>query len=337
MANELVYQAAYDSTSNQGNHATRGQSTGSTVYDRANFGWMENFTGSDEKVDGAIRFTGVAVAKNTTVASANLGFYIEEKHYSSSIQTQIYGIDQDNTAIFNGSNSPFGRDKTTANTTPTLDASISAGGYWATSVTGQVNEILGRAGWSSGNAMGFIINYTGSTDSVDRYALDFESGTNSYLSILVATNPDFYPDPSTATAPSNPTKTHNYGIKIAKDGVDVFEATDEQLAFSSSWPILKAQLYGLDTVPVDTVKQIAHDLGYKGFFLTYGREDLGGGDYGNTYKMPAIIPSSTKSDNLIDARIDNSNLNVESVPFVQGATTIPLQIYYYIFIDDIDL
>lgn len=281
--------------------------------------------------DGAIRIPSVPVGQATTVISATLIINVPVKgDGSGNLKVSAYGIDEDNTADF--SSNPLGRSKTSAVT----NAEISLppeGENIGINVTNQVNEILARGGWSNGNAMGFIIQNNGSPTDV----YIFNIFSPAYLEILLTSRPDFYPSPTVVIAPSNPVKRHNFGAKVAKNGFDARTATDNQLSFSTSFPLLKALLYGPETVPENTLKEILHDLGYKGAFLVFAQEDLGGGNYGPAYKLPFILYSVTKDANLVSAYIDDDKLNVMASGFVQGATSPPLRIYYYIFIDDMEV
>lgn len=281
--------------------------------------------------DGALRVGSLYLAKNTVVASAILNITVGVKGAGSGdLKYSAYGIAEDNTGSF--SSDPFGRSKTSAVTNGQTSLPP-VGERFGINVTSQVNEILARSGWSSGNAIGFIVQNNGSNSNV--YV--FNALSLVYLEITLTSRPNFYPTHSSATSPSNPAKTHSFGMKIAKQGGDALTDADEDLAFSTGFPLLKALLYGQDTVPADTLKEIVHDLAYKGAFLIFAQEDLGGGNFGPAYKVPFILYSVSKDANLISGWIDDNNLNIMASGFVQGATSPPLRIYYYIFIDDIDL
>lgn len=281
--------------------------------------------------NGAIRVQNVTIAKNTTVVSATLIIKVGSKGAGSGdLKYKCWGIDEDNTSAFTGD--PLGRTKTTAVTT--AQASLPpVGENIGINVTSQVNEILSRGGWASGNAMGFIVENNGSPSNV----WIFNMSSVAYLEVVVVSRPNFYPSPTTATAPSNPAKSNSFGIKVAKDGYDARTATDAQLAFSSSFPILKSLVFGQETVQAGVTKIIDHLLDYKGAFLVFAQEDLGGGNFGPVYRVPFLLYSSTYDTSIVESYIDNANLNIGTRGFVQGATSPPLRIYFYVFIDEIDL
>ena len=127
----------------------------------------------------AIRLASVPVAKNGSFTSATL----EIKHVfsgdtNSDTKYKIYGIDEDNV----GTGFDWNYTKTTAYDARN-QAKISNWWNFGTDVLDQVNEITSRAGWVSGNAMGFIFNDNGSESNA--YVGD---DTNSYpeLKIIVS-------------------------------------------------------------------------------------------------------------------------------------------------------
>lgn len=149
--------------------------------------WVGKSLGSG--ADGAVRVTNVNVSSSDTIVSATLNIYINEIHYASStsrVKWITYGIDEDNTSSF-GSD-PMGRSRTSATTSEDEKMSeFSVGGRIGTDVTSQVNEIKGRGGWSSGNAMGFLLFNNGSDDGTSFAGYDTYLA-NHKLTILLSGN-----------------------------------------------------------------------------------------------------------------------------------------------------
>lgn len=105
--------------------------------------------------EGAYRFTSITIPQGTTINSAILSSKVDLKGSSSSdTKVKIYGIDEDNTAAF--SSSPMSRTQTTAFTTENVTLPPE-GQFSNHDVTTQVQEIISRANWASGNALGILI------------------------------------------------------------------------------------------------------------------------------------------------------------------------------------
>jgi len=126
-------------------------------------GDVPTLTGSTGR-NGAIRFGSVAVTGSETITSAKIEIYVGNKNGSTSqhVRWNNYGIDEDNTQSFND---PFSRDRTTATSASDRTVPASLGDEVEIDVTTMFDEIRQRAGWSSGNAMGFTMLEDGSDDS----------------------------------------------------------------------------------------------------------------------------------------------------------------------------
>lgn len=131
----------------------------------------------------AVRFQNVTIPQGTTVTSATISFYIENKGSGSgSLKFDCYGIDEDNTSSFSD---PFGRPKTTAHN-QTATALTATGTYFGVNVTGMMNEILARGGWVSGNAMGFILLDDSSPSDVWFQEIWEDTGGLTYLEVTIS-------------------------------------------------------------------------------------------------------------------------------------------------------
>ena len=129
------------------------------------YGWFE--TGNNDGVEkGALRFPGVNTSQGTVVYKAELGIWVYERNGTDTVYTTMYGIDEDNTATFDTGTAATARAKTTASINSNY-GSASDSQYFGTDVTSLVNEVLTRPGWSSGNAMGFIVDDNGTAEGGD--------------------------------------------------------------------------------------------------------------------------------------------------------------------------
>lgn len=137
--------------------------------------------GSTYNINGGMRFP--SVTETSGITSAEIGLKIQyPSPRTGAVEVLTYGIDEDNTANF--SSEPFGRTRTTAYVDNSCDNGITD--IWAYDVTSIVSEILGRSGWSSGNAMGFTFLNDANSDN---HYIQTYSDTNSYLKITRTTAP----------------------------------------------------------------------------------------------------------------------------------------------------
>lgn len=267
----------YAGTGNDFAYIVEGSSTVLTWF---SFGYAVG--GATGKETGAIRVVSVTIPQGTVVDSATLHFRCETAVPASNqnVKMKISGIDEDNTATF--TSDPWGRAKTTNNYTN--EYSNSSNDTWIDiTVTDIVNEILGRGGWSSGNAMGFIIEDNGTATDQTRDLNDDYGGTyDSYLSVVLHT-PSASPSRSISRSPSaspSPTPSPSpspipsfFGLKIAKPGIDVL-TTDNPVdfIFNSDYGTLKYlskqeinTSFDANAGPVACTGTYAHGLGYYPF------------------------------------------------------------------------
>lgn len=257
----------------------------------------KNFFGND--VYSAWRFNNITIPAGATITSATLTIKASETK-SDNITFYLYGIDEDDTADF-GSD-PGGRAKTTANVSWNINGQTIETNYTSADITSIINEILGRAGWASGNDLGIITVVDGATsnDKIGRfYSYD---GSSSKAAILTIN----YTVPATlvqkdmvykVSAPqAEITKLMRYaiedpedtpvpflGIKIAKPGHNVLNTSNpNNLKFSSDYNTLKYHLSGTGQLHVlnpsmfeyNVTGFITHNLGYYPFAVVYAKDDL---------------------------------------------------------------
>lgn len=118
-------------------------------------GTTENF--------GGVRFQNVTVAGGSTITSATLTIRANGTvSPTTGFNLQVHADDVDNAAAWSSTSRP---DQIT-DTTAKVDfdpAAWSAGTDYDIDVTSLVSEVIGRAGWSSGNAIRFAIRNDGGT------------------------------------------------------------------------------------------------------------------------------------------------------------------------------
>lgn len=113
----------------------------------------------------------------------------------------------------------------------------------------------------------------------------------------------------------------DWGIKISKPGFNVFEAADNELVFSSTWPTLA--IIKEETVPlIEGLAQVKHDAGFPAFALAWYIEN------GVAKKDGAVMNAPN---------VDSENVYVDS--FNAGhdsATHVHVKVYNVDLSEDID-
>jgi hypothetical protein len=209
------------------------------------------------------RFTSVLIPQGTTISYAELRIKAQFKVGTGRLKAIAYGIDEDNTADF--SSNPFGRTKTTANSTRDVSPP-EIGTYFEFDVTSLVQEIVNRAGWASGNNLGILVEDNGS-DTGNRIATGSTQGYDTYLYYRLAAEPNFFPTPGTVSAPTFPVAT-DYGIKVSKPGIDVGTVTETNLSFTTREKVLKVISEGTSGFTGGTAT-FSHSLGYQPASISY--------------------------------------------------------------------
>lgn len=262
----------------------------------------------------ALRFTGVTIPNGATITSAKIRFVDLNTKSATGIALLIQGVDEDNTAEFviSPENTARTRTKTTANVGWTGSFSqVKDSNRDTPDLTSIVQEIVDRAGWSSGNAMAFWLADNGSTSGqyIDFY--EYASSTTKCAILLVDYNfggspsvspsssssasisPSASASPSSSLSPSpsssfsrspSPSPAENISIlEVAKDGVDILKTNDPRdVKFSSKYGTLKyftksQQIMTIDGSVGDFAgkKIFTHNLGYYPFVEVFVRVYIG--------------------------------------------------------------
>jgi hypothetical protein len=288
-----------------------------------------NYSGTDS--NGAIRFTGVTGTGNCNSASLYLYVcdYDNSGGGSGDLVFDVYGADEDNTASFTGD--PMGRSQTSA--TYNITRAINHEGYYESfEVTNIVNEIRSRGGWSSGNAMAFLLYKNGSSDA-DVYISGGPEDvpTFDYCALVIreSAEPNFNPTDKSVAAPTFPDVDH-VGFKISYPGYSVLDATEDELYYTTKKRKHKIYLEGETTTTANVVKNIAHGLAYLPFCMVYVKET------GSTkrYKIPRYIPQAIFQDQFSGLDTTNGTVQVDATN-LKITTTSNCTVYYRIFLDQI--
>jgi hypothetical protein len=289
------------------------------------------YSSGDADVDGAIRFQGVTIAKSTTIIDAKLSFKLYSKIGSGTVRVTCYGLDEDNTGDFSGG-FPSSRAKTTTLDNETITQG--AGDFVTFEVKDIVQEIVNRSGWSSGNAMGFIIVNNGTDeDETNTVSATYDSGAflSGVLQIKVTSDPDVTPASKSVSAPTFPT-AGNYGIKISKPNVGVGTASEEDLYFTTRKKVPK--VISEDEIELEPATHgfevsagtVSHNLGYIPSWLVYGNKD------NKRFKLPRWM--ATANDPVAGGPqgfVAGYSNNVVIYNAIEGT----IDYYYYVFIDEL--
>lgn len=289
---------------------------------RFNVGYSYN---TSRTLRGALRFTNLQISQGQTGINADILMYAQEKIGDKDISVLVRGIDEDNTSNFSGG-APFGRTMTTASNTHT--GNVSTGSYLSIGVGSIIEEIVGRGGWSSGNAIGFILEDNGtSTSSSGGYLYDnYNDSPNSFLSYRIGSEPNFKPTPVTVTAPTFP-PVNSYGVKISYPGYSVIDADDAHTYFTTRKISPKTILSGKINTTAGAVYSIPHGLSYKPFARAYFKSTSSA----KRFKIPRFLPGIQQDP---DSDTTTGQIEVDGTN-IKITTSDACEVYYYVYIDQL--
>lgn len=118
-----------------------------------------------DSYDGGLRWQSINIPQATVITSAKLSLYL--KNDTGAVESNIRGIDEDNTATWTSGSRPSQRTKTTA----TITANKTNWNNWAVDswididITSVIQEIINRSGWSANNNLAVVIENTKSADT----------------------------------------------------------------------------------------------------------------------------------------------------------------------------
>jgi hypothetical protein len=184
-----------DQQSGQDNTGRTYTNTGACTLGRGTF--MPGSHTSNDEWSGACRFTGVTIAQGATINSANFILNVQSGWDAAAlgrvIKYYVSAEAADNAAALasTGANlTSTNRPRTTATTAWTQNTTTTASDQTA-SITAVVQEIVNRAGWSSGNAIVILVDthedtttgewqeyqdYTGSAAAAPKLQIDYTAG-----------------------------------------------------------------------------------------------------------------------------------------------------------------
>ncbi len=133
-----------------------------------------------ESMSVGVRFQNVTIDPAAIISEAYLVFTTFADYDAGSneadITVKIEGVDEDNVSTFQGTNSYLSNlTRTTANASWTIpEWPIVNATHQTSDLTSIVREIVNRAGWRSGNAMGFVISNPAGNPATGRTAYGYD-------------------------------------------------------------------------------------------------------------------------------------------------------------------
>lgn len=135
--------------------------------------------------DVGCRFLNVTIGQGETINSATVTFTVDEATTAGTPSVRIFGEDADDATTFTTStNDITGRTRTTASVDWNVDDFTAENDEVASpDISSIISEIVGRAGWSSGNALVVFFDHLSGTDPRTAEAYDGETASAPLLEV----------------------------------------------------------------------------------------------------------------------------------------------------------
>jgi hypothetical protein len=288
-------------------------------YDDFSVGWDDFYKNHRQ---GAIRFTGVAINQGASLNLAQLNLKLTTRDGNQPIYFRCWGIKETNTGSF--TSNPFSRPRTNAYVDGQIDDFLDPGEWKTFSVASIVNEIVSQGGWSSGNALGFLILNNGTTQlQGDQFMRATDGGM---MAIRISAEPNFYPTPKSVAAPTFPSP-QNLGIRFVVPGNNVLTSPDtpEITRFTTKRRCDFIKEEGVITTQAGVEYLIAHGITGKPRAEIYFMSSNGS----QRFRAPRVFPPVQQGADQVDGKV-----NVDST-YIRITTSVACNVYYRIFLDKI--
>ena len=263
------------------------------------YDYTSNFINIGDTTVAGVRFQNVTIPPGAVINAATLSMKKPGFGDPGGATTLIYGIAEDNTADM--STDPKGRTKTSASTAYNFPSfTVANTVYTSGDISAQIQEIVNRAGWASGNALGLLIvgtDHSGNRQGFISYHWD---PTNSPLLSITYTVPSGavitkQMKYAIVRPQSAITKLLRYttvdlelnpvafsGLKVAKSGHNALNTNKpESFNFHSDYGTLKYFAAGTIKLHVshgsgivyNDHTHIDHNLGYYPFAIVYAQDN----------------------------------------------------------------
>jgi len=138
--------------------------------------------------DMGMAWTNVTIPNGATISSATIEIFMKWTNGAVNIVTRMQGFNVDNVAVFGSSNRP----SQIAQTTALVDRTYTSGGDWLDEswltlddATAIIQEIVDRAGWASGNALGVVLKENGGSTGARWQFQDYGRNTTQAAKITI--------------------------------------------------------------------------------------------------------------------------------------------------------
>lgn len=143
--------------------------------------------GAPATYSSGIRFRSVAIPQGAIVLNAYVEFDADVANANDNCNVTISGDDVDSSAVFSTYADFMGRARTTANAPWNAIPHWVVGTHYQTpDISAVLNEVVGRAGWVSGNPLGILIDNNGSTAGAGRNPVSWDHAAARYEPHLYA-------------------------------------------------------------------------------------------------------------------------------------------------------
>ncbi len=133
-----------------------------------------------------MRFTGVTIPPGSSIETATLELYLSSGQYDDPDVT-IYGQAADDAATFTTTTNDISSRPSTTAAVVWTESGIGTGARSTPDLASVVGEIVGRAGWASGNALVVFIQGNSSSSAL-RWAAEDGASASAVLSVTYSTS-----------------------------------------------------------------------------------------------------------------------------------------------------
>jgi len=127
---------------------------------------------------GYARFTGVSIAGGSSISAATLSLLARFDGSSTTVAVRVVADAADNSASVTSEGDGAGRTRTTAHVDWTVPAFVTSTWYSPSDLSSVIQEVVDRAGWSSGNSIQIFLDDNGSTNNASRAADTYDDSSS---------------------------------------------------------------------------------------------------------------------------------------------------------------